>query len=269
MLYDYKVGGTSDSPHGEPDRLGFHIYAEAVSKVVRAVENPNSSLCVGLFAPWGSGKTFFYNLIKDDLVKTAEAMHVKVTENKEEPTVLGVSSMLACNSWYYFALGLTKLLVSMCRCKSADPNSIATVVLLSFPIGISIWIIIFLSCLLVLTLINLPSHCCKWNVLKKISSYLLGKGKNDEESQGGISTYEKWNHVCSLLTGKIDLFTEERSFRNFQTMLLLCGQMSYQGLASLAPSLACPILNIFHEPYEVNEAMTKYIFVQFNVRSED
>ena len=44
MLYDYKVGGTSDSPHGEPDRLGFHIYAEAVSKVVRAVENPNSSL---------------------------------------------------------------------------------------------------------------------------------------------------------------------------------------------------------------------------------
>ena len=49
--------------------------------------------------------------------------------------------------------------------------------------------------------------------LKKHSSYLWGKGKNDEESQGGISTYEKWNHVCSLLTGKIDLFTEERSFR--------------------------------------------------------
>ena len=179
--------------------------------------------------------------------------------------VLRASSILACNGWYSFALALTKLL----RCEPADPNSIAIVVLLSFPIGISIWIIIFLSCLLVLTLINLLSHCSKWNVIKNISSYLLRKRNNDDESQGGVSTYGKWNNVCSLLTGKTDLLSENRSFRNFQTMLLLCGQMAYQGLSALVSPLTCPILHIFHEPYELNEAMTKYIFVQFNVSSED
>ena len=281
MLYDYKVGGTSDSPHGEPDRLGFHVYAEALSRVIRAVEAPNTSLCVGLFAPWGAGKTFFYNLIKDDLVKSAEAMRGRDlgTKNKN-PTVLRVSWIRACNGWYYFALGLTKALGLTCHPKSPDRNSIATAVLLSFPIGISIWMIIFLLCLLVLMPISIPYNCFGRNAGGLISYLLLRRRSyyNEEDDDQIMSTYEEWKHVCNIFTGKTDLqsdLSEGKSLRDIsslgklQTALLLCVQLSYQGLSALVSSLTCPIHHIFRGTYKLEEEMTKYIFVSFNVSQEE
>ena len=88
-----------------------------------------------------------------------------------------------------------------------------------------------------------------------------------------MATYEEWKHVCSLLIGNTDPLSEKRSFRHkrclskVQAVLLLCVQMAYKGLAALVSPLTC--LHIFHEPYDRNEAMTKYIFVQFNVSPEE
>ena len=39
------------------DKLGYSTYAKALAKAVRIAETPDSSLCVGLYGPWGSGKS--------------------------------------------------------------------------------------------------------------------------------------------------------------------------------------------------------------------
>jgi len=66
----YTTGGIDDSPHG-PDRLGHQLIADALVATAKKVESPNASLCVGLYAPWGSGKTFLWRLIKKTLQKKA------------------------------------------------------------------------------------------------------------------------------------------------------------------------------------------------------
>jgi hypothetical protein len=45
------------------DQLGYSTYAKALAKAVRIAETPESSLCVGLYGPWGSGKSTLWNHI--------------------------------------------------------------------------------------------------------------------------------------------------------------------------------------------------------------
>ena len=51
--------GLNDNARGI-DRLGFRFYAMALASMLRAAEPP---LCVGLYARWGSGKTFMISLL--------------------------------------------------------------------------------------------------------------------------------------------------------------------------------------------------------------
>jgi len=66
--------GFGDSANKGSDRLGYELYAEALAKHAISVEDQggNETLCVGLFAPWGAGKSFIWNLIQKELVKSDE-----------------------------------------------------------------------------------------------------------------------------------------------------------------------------------------------------
>ena len=76
---DYASGGVSDAPSGV-DRLGCTIYAKAIAATAREAESPSTSLCVGIYARWGGGKSFLWTLIQrtllaQALVETLERLH--------------------------------------------------------------------------------------------------------------------------------------------------------------------------------------------------
>eukprot|EP00964_Phaeocystis_antarctica_P101480 scaffold66945_cov67-Phaeocystis_antarctica.AAC.1 len=80
---DYASGGVSDAPSGV-DRLGYTIYAKAVASQAREPESPSTSLCVGIYARWGGGKSFLLTLIQRTLlslalVETLEKLHEQAT----------------------------------------------------------------------------------------------------------------------------------------------------------------------------------------------
>ena len=62
----HALGGVDHAPEGV-DRLGYIIYAKALANTAREVESPHTSLCVGLYAQWGGGKSFLWTLISDVL----------------------------------------------------------------------------------------------------------------------------------------------------------------------------------------------------------
>jgi hypothetical protein len=69
----------SDAPSGV-DRLGYTIYAKAIAATARKAESPSASLCVGIYARWGGGKSFLWTLIQrtllaQALVDTLEKLH--------------------------------------------------------------------------------------------------------------------------------------------------------------------------------------------------
>jgi hypothetical protein len=67
---DYASGGVSDAPLGV-DRLGCTIYAKAIAATAREAESPSASLCVGIYARWGGGKSFLWTLVKRTLLALA------------------------------------------------------------------------------------------------------------------------------------------------------------------------------------------------------
>ena len=67
---DYASGGVSDKPSGV-DRLGCTIYAKAIAATAREAESPSASLCVGIYARWGGGKSFLWTLIQRTLLAQA------------------------------------------------------------------------------------------------------------------------------------------------------------------------------------------------------
>ena len=86
---DYASGGVSDAPLGV-DRLGCTIYAKAIAATAREAESPSASLCVGIYARWGGGKSFLWTLIQRTLVslalvETLEMLHEQA-EDKTCPS---------------------------------------------------------------------------------------------------------------------------------------------------------------------------------------
>jgi hypothetical protein len=73
----------SDAPTGV-DRLGCTIYAKAIAATAREAESPFASLCVGIYARWGGGKSFLWTLVQRTLlalalVETLEKLFVQAT----------------------------------------------------------------------------------------------------------------------------------------------------------------------------------------------
>src|SRR5687768_12462502 len=67
----------TDAPITEPeeDRFGRHAWARRVAHTIAAQDDP-ASLVVGIYGPWGDGKTSDLNLISDSLDQTQNVVPV-------------------------------------------------------------------------------------------------------------------------------------------------------------------------------------------------
>jgi hypothetical protein len=64
LFGESKTGAITDKA-STIDKLGYSTYAKALVKAVRIAETPESSLCVGLYGKWGSGKsTLWKHIVK-------------------------------------------------------------------------------------------------------------------------------------------------------------------------------------------------------------
>ena len=88
----------SDAPSGV-DRLGCTIYAKAIAATAREAESPSTSLCVGLYARWGGGKSFLWTLIQrtllaSALVDTINKLHAQATDKIHPGYASGAAAAL-------------------------------------------------------------------------------------------------------------------------------------------------------------------------------
>ena len=63
------MSAINDKTKGGSDRLGFKAYAKAIHTVVNQA---TPSLCVGINAEWGSGKSFLIEQIKKEFDPTVQ-----------------------------------------------------------------------------------------------------------------------------------------------------------------------------------------------------
>ena len=83
LLGESKTMAVTDKPSAI-DKLGYSTYAKALAKAVRIAETPDSSLCVGLYGPWGSGKSTLWKHICNYLeaeFRVADAQSLQAQHN--------------------------------------------------------------------------------------------------------------------------------------------------------------------------------------------
>ena len=97
-----KTAGVSDSPAGSTDYLEYSIFAKALVDVARAIEEPNTPLCIAVYGKWGTGKSKMGILIEDELKNT-------ITEKDESQTSLSIGFIWLC--W-----NIRTLMGCRCRC---------------------------------------------------------------------------------------------------------------------------------------------------------
>ena len=283
------VGGTNDSPKLSPDRLGYHVYAEGLSEVVRKVENPMTSLCVGLFAPWGAGKTFFWKLIRDDLEqKTNEVTDEKLLKeiNIKENAPIGLierSCVLAWAGWCGIAHILAKCMCFSCKLKAEE--KVAVMMIFVSPIGIVVWIIIFALNIIirpVVLVISIPflliRHRREFDIkfyvkldLIKIAGLEDMTRKNNDMVISRAPHELKWSDVRNIFSSNFDLYAgiEDMSQIGYAGLLFVILLSFFQQILMYLQSSWSSIKAFFQGgDYEIEKSMTKYIFVEFNVRHE-
>jgi len=98
------------------------------------------------------------------------------------------------------------------------------------------------------------------------------KQHGDEENQPTTSpiTHEcemKWSQVRGILTGETDLYAGSRDFEHisFLGQLQIIFLTSFQKAYKIFQASASSMKFLFFNDYEIEESMTKYIFVEFNV----
>ena len=98
------------------------------------------------------------------------------------------------------------------------------------------------------------------------------KQHGDEENQPTTSpiTHEcemKWSQVRGILTGETDLYADSRDFEHisFLGQLQIIFLTSFQKAYKIFQASASSMKFLFFNDYEIEESMTKYIFVEFNV----
>lgn len=88
----FQTGGVDDSPLNASDRLGYEVYAEALFNHVETVETKgNETFCVGLYGPWGSGKSFLWECIQREIIKKSD-----IPKPKEEESVFILALVPFC-----------------------------------------------------------------------------------------------------------------------------------------------------------------------------
>ncbi|GFH56940.1 hypothetical protein CTEN210_13416 [Chaetoceros tenuissimus] len=67
VCFNSQITGLNDDPKKTPDRLGYQVFADGITYVVQQAEKSDAYFCVGLFGPWGCGKSKLWTLIKEKL----------------------------------------------------------------------------------------------------------------------------------------------------------------------------------------------------------
>ena len=257
----------SDRARGLPDRLEYGIYAEAIGRVVKSIESPEDLVCVGLFAPWGSGKTFFWELIKDYMENSSKKERKKIANKyaneqmNEKATIVARSSVLAfscCCQVMLFFCGCS-------GCYNINEEDVAMIMILSCPIWILVWVICFLICGITLCIkrclyfipscihVNFSKKYDKWYKSDKCvypvrnnevtlleTSPLLGDVEYQQQQQPQGKTI-KCSDVWNILTGKTDHYEGKEetsciSISGIKLILVTLFQNSFQFLFGLYSS---------------------------------
>ena len=82
FVYEKTVTGLNDDPRKTPDRLGYAVYAKAIAALVAAAELRETYYCVGIYAPWGVGKSTLFNLLRIELKKRKHRAETKDSTEK-------------------------------------------------------------------------------------------------------------------------------------------------------------------------------------------
>ena len=59
-----KTTGVSDSSDGSTDYLGYSVQAKALVEVAKAIEEPDTPLCIAVYHNWKVGKSRMGSIIK-------------------------------------------------------------------------------------------------------------------------------------------------------------------------------------------------------------
>ncbi len=297
------------------------------------MESTLASVCVAIFGTWSSGKSFVWRLNKAELENNGwEALTDKIKKELDDllATTLDRCWVSAFAAWCWVARNLVRL---FCCCSARtlkEEEVVATMMILSVPIGLPVWIVVFSVSMLVLfakhmfvkTLILLrapfrgvadkyyanpdaeyrgtweyffrqkmrlkkkdndvviPDDLIVVRVIRGIVSAFKTrkyrctpkKQHGDEENQPTTSpiTHEcemKWSQVRGILTGETDLYADSRDFEHiiFLGRLQIIFLISFQKAYKIFQASASSMKFLFFNDYEIEESMTKYIFVEFNV----
>ena len=299
------VGGLNDSTKNSPDRLGYNVYADGLSEVVRSVENPSTSLCVGLFGPWGSGKSFLWKLIKHELETKSNQPtdEIEQERKKTENAPVGFierSCVLAWGSWCTFARMLSSV---FCRCFSnlKEEEKVALMMIFSFPVGIPVWIVVFAGnvvprIILILVCYGLWIVCgpFKYNYEKyegkldedeSLNKYMhLGfqgvwrsiSGLKDMKKKDNVfvittccspsSEELKWSSVREILFSNPDLFKRKNMSGSGCAIFVLFIILSFfQQKLKSVKEFFLSLSSLFRKDSQTDMDMTQYVFVDFNV----
>lgn len=246
------TGGATDSPWNKPDRLKYDIYAKSLGEVVRSLESNDESVCTALFAPWGTGKTFLYHQIKTYLIESSEINK----GNKENDKVEQKKKVFWDNVTFSLdcVCGVTERLIHCCCCcgcsfKENDQETfetVAAVMIITFPFGLVIFIFSFLLGPFL-------------KLLKKCSKSKSGNDSDDADVELGEMNANKssWSNIKKIYSGETNVFLGKNinNVNHFYFRLIIL---------SAVRQVYVTVTTMFEKPYKYDGSMTKYIFIEFN-----
>lgn len=97
-----RAGALSDTIYDSEDKLQFSARANTFAKLI-ADESLRLPLAIGLFGNWGSGKSFFMNLVKDAIDGITEKSRAP---GVEPSTYLPRIAQIEFNAWHYMDTNL-------------------------------------------------------------------------------------------------------------------------------------------------------------------
>jgi uncharacterized protein YjbI with pentapeptide repeats len=289
------IGGTDDSPTLDPDRLGYFIYAEALSNMIRKVESPHNSICGALYGPWGKGKTFLHKLIQQvQDKKTKEALEklyreLEVSMQKQDAQICQ-RSMRRSLQW------LCHLATFMCKCSCCSPalqtESVAARIAVVWPLWFCLFIMSYpLSFLNEVRVLVACLYCkCKKDDDNEAVSQAdenvhdhHKKAQEEAESENLLGAEEglekgvnqkddtciSWSNVWDILTGVSSLherkhFHRRTCIEKIQFFFLCCMRPFMKIIDKLCKWVQWSFTCGQEEEFKVHHAATIYINISFN-----
>lgn len=266
------VCGMNDSPTLDPDRLGSKVYAESICEVVHKVEKPQNSICIALFGPWGSGKSFLHKLIlQAELAWTEQKNKARLDRLKDLRSESNVFVRINDRTLQCLC---DIIAFCCCCCKSANTSPhrrrtesmIAT--LITIPLLWPIWICLYL----ILSTANLILEVFLFMIKTESISpdERVSLSQSGSEEQDNSLMYTPWRNVRDILTGDTTFYSENlyddisSCVDMFQILILSSTQHFFKFLYSQWNPFSLFWSCCSSSQLKVDHEMRKYIYVDCN-----